>query len=387
MIGIFLQPNAIDVSKIKYAANLLKIFDLAKFTNKVIIFTYRNDKEKIGKLVNHLSILNFGYSGLGSFINKILKYIGLYYKPDFQLAIEKYNIRFAIFPEPPDDINKCKIKFMSSIQSLGHRLNPELWEMQIGDGWIKREKTLSFICNNANKVLIDSEVGKRNLELLYNRKSNIFILEHPLPEEINLHLEKEVQKEILSKLNIKIPYIFLPAQFWPHKNHIRIVEAVVYLKNQGINVRVIFTGSDLGIRKKYNIEKIIKELEKIHKIKGKIIITGFLKTEEMFTLYKNAVCLVMPQLISEPCIPIAEAMALSCPVITSDLPGLREQLNGAGILVDPYDVRSIAKGIKLLNDDPVIRRNIITKGCIQYKNIEKKINSQIDIIRQEFLIL
>jgi len=92
----------------------------------------------------------------------------------------------------------------------------------------------------------------------------------------------------------------------------------------------------------------------------------------MKTLYLNALAMIMPQLIPEPCIPIVEAMGFNCPVITSNLQGLKEQVGDSGVLVDPYDVYSIANGINLLLDDQE-RGRFIKLGSNRYNSIKNEL--------------
>ena len=52
MIGIFLPPSAVDVSKIRYAVKLISIFDQEKYKNKVLALTYKNDIELLREWVS-----------------------------------------------------------------------------------------------------------------------------------------------------------------------------------------------------------------------------------------------------------------------------------------------------------------------------------------------
>lgn len=369
MIGIFLPSTALDVSKIKYALKLIKIFDKEEYTGKVIIFVYKRELALLKNDVSYLSIEPFGFSKLRKIVMRLKKKMRLNYDPDFKVAINKYGIKYAIFPTPSKEIMKCSIPYAASFQSLGHRLNPELPEISQDGVWKLREDIYSVVCNNAQLIFIDSEIGKEYLKFYYNPKGEIIVIPHTMPDELNISVSEEMQLNILAKYNLTKDYLFYPAQLWPHKNHVRILEAVKYLKNKGIDLHVVFTGSNKKIRNKYGVEYMLEKISATSGMMDNLIITGYLSKEEIKTFYLNAFAMIMPQLIPEPCIPYSEAMKLGCPIIASDIHGIKEQVNGAGVLVDPYNIKSIAEGIELLLDKRA-REKCIEKGVKNYKSIE-----------------
>ena len=84
---------------------------------------------------------------------------------------------------------------------------------------------------------------------------------------------------------------------------------------------------------------------------------GYLPDEDMSAIYAEAAGLVMPTFFGPTNIPVLEAWAFGCPVLTSDIRGVREQVGRAGILVDPRSVAAIANGIyRLWTDDALAGR-------------------------------
>ena len=78
---------------------------------------------------------------------------------------------------------------------------------------------------------------------------------------------------------------------------------------------------------------------------------------DMSALYAEAAGLVMPTFFGPTNIPVLEAFALGCPVVTSDIRGIREQTDGAAILVDPRSPEAIADGLRrLLSSSELARR-------------------------------
>ena len=55
---------------------------------------------------------------------------------------------------------------------------------------------------------------------------------------------------MLAKYRLEPGYLFYPAQFWPHKNHITLLAALALLRERGITERLVLCGSDRSGRDK-----------------------------------------------------------------------------------------------------------------------------------------
>lgn len=83
---------------------------------------------------------------------------------------------------------------------------------------------------------------------------------------------------------------------------------------------------------------------------------------QLLSLLAGAAGLAMPSLAEGFGLPVAEAMALGVPVITSREGALAEIAGGAALLVDPLDVRDIAGAIAALASDDALRRRLAAAG-------------------------
>lgn len=247
------------------------------------------------------------------------------------------------------------VPYIYTIWDLAHRTAPYFPEVsKAGWDWDAREGTYASMIYRASYIITGNEEGKK--EVLSNYpvpEAKIRIVEFPIPDfEGEL---KPAETERLSK--IKGPFLFYPAQFWPHKNHVTILRALKELVDRyGKSLHVVFTGSDKG--NKAYIEKMAQSLG----LEEQTVFLGFVSKAEMRFLYQHAVCLVFASLLGPNNLPPLEAISLGCPVVISDLDGHKEQLGNAALYFPGTDHNALAAYVAELLDSPELRNSLISHG-------------------------
>ena len=100
-------------------------------------------------------------------------------------------------------------------------------------------------------------------------------------------------------------------------------------------------------------------------LQGSVHFPGFLPDEDLPALYSRADLFVLPSLYEGFGIPVAEAMACGCPVVTTTTGCSPEVAGGAAVLVDPYDPQAIADGILRALEDEPLRAEMVSKGLVR----------------------
>ena len=94
---------------------------------------------------------------------------------------------------------------------------------------------------------------------------------------------------------------------------------------------------------------------------------GYVADEKLPTLYSGAQALVFPSLFEGFGLPILEAQACGCPVLTSNISSMPEVAGKGAIYVDPYDLKGIKYAmVKLQEKD--YRLQLIKKG---FENVKR----------------
>ena len=130
------------------------------------------------------------------------------------------------------------------------------------------------------------------------------------------------------------------------------------------NTKGILKGFDLS-RAGKDINLVIAGIPDEHSEKRGVIYTGMLDDSKLACLYSGAEALVFPSFYEGFGLPILQAFACECPVVTSNLSSMLEIASDAAVLVDPHDASSIADGILKALQGP---KGLIQKGIQRSKD-------------------
>ena len=101
--------------------------------------------------------------------------------------------------------------------------------------------------------------------------------------------------------------------------------------------------------------------------RDRIVIAGFVSSEELASLYRGAIALVLPSLKEGFGLPALEAMACGAPVITSNAPALIEITGDAALHVDGRSIEAIAGAMTRVMNDEGLRASMIERGIERAK--------------------
>ncbi|MCI6798989.1 MAG: glycosyltransferase family 4 protein [Spirochaetia bacterium] len=294
----------------------------------------------------------------------------------FNTVAKEFPIDIFWFPSPVNE--DLDYPYIYTVWDLGHRSTPFFPEVsRSGNTWDNREKQYTKMVYKASYVITGNEEGKKEILENYPMPPQKIRIS-PFPVASFCHGES-----IRPDFNIPKDFFFYPAQFWPHKNHICILEALKYLRDEkGITPTVFLTGSDKG-NKTYIINKISE-----YKLENQVIFTGFLKDEELKYLYTHATGMIFASLMGPNNMPPIEATYLHCPVIITDLDGHKEQLGNTALYFTGYDYKDLASKMLILLKSKTKRTALIEKEKKLAKQFSK-INyfTEIRKIVEEFSLI
>lgn len=261
--------------------------------------------------------------------------------------------------EPPSNAPK-----VTTVHDLAPFLYPNLFPRDIIRNIVDVHKhKLSWVRKESKRIIVPTNATKIDLINLGFKEPLIRVIPESIPEGYKKASEEEI-KRILRKYKIFGNYV-LSVGIDPRKNTEKIIKAFEH-SAAGRDLKMVMVGSPKYTR--------IKESRNIR-------ILGRVETDDLITLYSGASALIYPSYYEGFGLPILEAFACGCPVVTSDISSMAEVAGGAAALVDPYKTESIVEGI-----DKVLRgpKSFIEKGLrrVQDFSWEKTARMTLDVYRE-----
>ena len=162
-----------------------------------------------------------------------------------------------------------------------------------------------------------------------------------------------VQK-VKDKFTINGRYLLCVGAREPRKNLDRLIAAFVEVAGANPDLSLVIVG-------KYGWGEDVTG-DRLSVISGRLKILGFVEKEDLAALYSGAVGFIYPSLYEGFGLPILEAMACGCPVITSNLGSMKEIAGESALLIEPENVESIAGAISKICRNKKVSEELKIKG-------------------------
>jgi glycosyltransferase involved in cell wall biosynthesis len=281
-----------------------------------------------------------------------------HWRSSFERKARAEGVDFIWFLGPrPRQID---LPYLTIVLDLQHRRQPWFPEVSAFGEWEVRERLLSSFLRRAAGIIVGTQAGQREVSRFFQiPDERIHLLPHPTPDYVRSLSSSE---SVAPSPSLQPGFLFYPAQFWAHKNHVNLLLALKKLANEGLKIPLVLTGSDFGHQA--FVKTRIAELG----MKDQVRILGFVDRVQLKWLYQNALALSYLSFFGPENLPPLEAFALGCPVIASKVDGSEEQLSDAALLVDPKNPTEIALAIRQLFEDEALRLALIERGHNRARN-------------------
>jgi glycosyltransferase involved in cell wall biosynthesis len=219
--------------------------------------------------------------------------------------------------------------------------------------FVRKAKRIATISEYSKKDI--AEYYKIDPDKIDNVSCGINANFHPLEQsEIN---------DVKQKWSCGKPYFFFVGSMHPRKNIKRLIEAFsLFKKNTDSDYKLLLAGSILWRKSEINSVYLNSQY------KEDIIFTGRLSDEELQKVLSAAYALSFVPIFEGFGLPIVEAMQSGVPIICSNVTSMPEVAGNAAMIVDPFNIKSIATGMERLYKDQVLRNRLIELGHIQKKH-------------------
>jgi len=306
---------------------------------KVPDFHFVNSQVKATKYPNKL--LNLGLMAGAIKIEKLIGDFDCLFMPN----LNQFNIQSGK-------------KLVLTVHDLSPAVTPEFYDLK-RNLW---HKLLGYkrAFTRANLIFAVSEYTKKDLVRLYGIEEKKIKVVYPGIDhkEFTPDIPAAKLREARNVYGLPGDYILFLNTIEPRKNLVNLIKAFEVLDNPA---ELVIAG-----RKGWKYRSIFRAIKQSKK-RDKIRYIGYVPESDKSAIIKLARALVYPSFYEGFGFQPLEAMAVGTPAVVSQVTALPEVTGNAALLVDPYDINSIAKGVKSILSDDRLRQNLIEKGLQRVK--------------------
>lgn len=226
---------------------------------------------------------------------------------------------------------RSRDRAVATVHDLGWQAHPELYDRRLRlmyQGlfpWVLRraDRFIAVSRYTADDLVRRAGVSASKIEVVYHGLDPVFTGTDDSPRPAASQR----------------PYVLAVGGVSPRKNTRRLIEAFTRWRSRG------------GHRAEYELRITGTSLDRNFASDGAALpegvsLLGYVDKAALPGLYAGAAAFLYPGIYEGFGLPIIEAMACGAPVVTSRTGAAPEVAGGAAILVDPFDVESIATGLE-----------------------------------------
>jgi glycosyltransferase involved in cell wall biosynthesis len=257
---------------------------------------------------------------------------------------------------PTQSFTVCALPSIYNPIDLQHLHYPQFF-----DAWVIawRETVFRTGCNLAQALIVNSDWIRQDLVRHYRVDSaKVHVVPEASPNVAKPALAADAHDQVRARYRLDGPFLLYPAVTWPHKNHLRLFDALALLRDErGVRVPLICTGSRFPA-----FWPTIDKALQAHGLTSQVTFLGHVPDVDLRALFQLATAMVLPSLFEANSLPIFEAWQEGTPVACSNVTGLPEQVGDAALLFNPEDHRTIADAIAALLSDAELRASLSRRG-------------------------
>ncbi len=204
-----------------------------------------------------------------------------------------------------------------------------------------RTRTFLLCAKLATRIILMSEAVKKDFESfapMYVHKVRVL---HPVSYVPQSIYDYDLNK-ILHLYHLPIKFVYLPNQFWKHKNHEIVFQAVKVLKDRGVKVFVVCAGHPVDYRHPTYFSDLFHKLSQWN-IRDQVVYLGSIRHEQVLLLMRQSICVLNPSFFEGWGATVDETRSVGKQVLLSSIPAHCEQNPSGATFFDPHNCADLAE--------------------------------------------
>ena len=209
-----------------------------------------------------------------------------------------------------------------------HRNLPGMFSVQ---SYWRRELGMRAQIMSGRALMVSSETAKRECIRYFDvSPERIHVVRFAVSiEPASLFADPEVVRR---RYGLPVSYFMVPNQFWKHKNHRLLLEAMTLANSKCL---VVSTGYQGDPRHPGHFPSLLRYIE-ANNLGDRFRMLGIVPLEDVYALMRGAIAVLNPSLSEGWSTTVEEARSLGVPLLLSDIPVHREQMGSSARYVSPY---------------------------------------------------
>lgn len=247
-----------------------------------------------------------------------------------------------------------------TLYDIQHEYYPQFFSEAVQ---AKRQADYRQSIELADQIVVAAQYTQETVqETLPDHAKKVTVI-YPGFDDQSISLADDVVETLLSTYDLPEQFILYPANPWLHKNHARLLAALRRLRDSGLTVPLVCTGSLKSIASATLRDKFLAA-----DVEDMAYDLGFVDEMTLKALYHRARMMVFPSLFEGFGFPVLEAQANGCPVVCSNATSLPEVVGDGAYFFDPFSVNDIASTLKVVWHDETRREDLKQRG---YANLKR----------------
>lgn len=207
-----------------------------------------------------------------------------------------------------------------------------------------RDRTFGKLCDEADTIIVSSACGLEDLRAFcpaHAHKGEVLHFVSATAPVENI----PTMEELRQRYQLEKPYLLLPNQFWLHKNHALVVEALRVLHQRGQLIRVVCTGSTKGLPGNDHLAALMQRVQDAD-VAGWFRVLGIVPLADLSGLMHHAVAWINPSRFEGWSTSVEESKSAGKTMLLSSIPVHQEQAPARGIYFSPDDPVELADAMQ-----------------------------------------
>ncbi len=261
------------------------------------------------------------------------------------------DIYHGLSHELPVHIKKSNVRTVVTIHDLIYLRFPQYYkpiDRKIYD------KKFRHACKVANQIHAISKQTKQDLmTYFFVPEGKIKVIHQSINPIFFEKVEEARKRQLRLKYQLPPQFVLTVGTVEPRKNLLGLLEGMVQSK---VYIPLVVVGKQTEYQQKIRkfVEADLNRLE--------VFFLSRIQDDELAVLYQMAEVMVYPSFFEGFGLPVAEALASGCPVITSNTSSLPEAGGDAALYINPEEPVEIGKAIETVISSQELRKTMIAKG-------------------------